>query len=54
MMWLMMRGQHSSAQQAADPHTQEELNRLRAEVTLLKQDRVADRDGSEPGTQPSA
>jgi hypothetical protein len=54
MMWLMMRGQHHSTQPTADPQTREELNRLRAEVTLLKQDRAADRDGSRPGPQASA
>jgi hypothetical protein len=54
MMWLMMRGQHHSAQQPSDPHTQEEINRLRAEITLLKQDRLAHRDDGQPGTQTSA
>ncbi len=54
VMWMMMRGQHGSTQQrTADPNTQEEINRLRAEITLLKQDRTtADKDAGEPGTQP--
>jgi hypothetical protein len=50
MMWMMMRGQHSAQHNAApDLNTQEELNRLRAEITLLKQDQQAAKDRSEPG-----
>ena len=53
MMWLMMRGQHGSQHNAApDPNTAEEINRLRAEITLLKQDRATDTHPTEPG--PSA
>jgi len=42
MMWLMMRGQHGQQHQqhVTDPNTQEEINRLRAEITLLQQDRA--------------
>lgn len=51
MMWLMMRGQYGQQHTAApDPNTAEEINRLRAEIALLKQDRTTDADRSEPGT----
>jgi hypothetical protein len=50
MMWLMMRGQHGAQHYAApDLNTQEEINRLRAEITLLKQDQQAAKDRSVPG-----
>ena len=54
MMWLMMRGQHGSTQHhGVDPATQEEINRLRAEISLLKQGRAATgHDASEPGAKP--
>jgi hypothetical protein len=44
MMWLMMRGHHGQQHRAADPNTVEEINRLRAEIALLKQDRIAETD----------
>ncbi|MEV4202995.1 hypothetical protein [Micromonospora globbae] len=53
MMWLMMRGQHGPTQHGLDPATQEEINRLRAEVALLKQDRTTTgHDAGEPGARP--
>jgi hypothetical protein len=63
MMWLMMRGQHGQQNNAADPNTQEEISRLRAEIALLKQDRAtgsakaqnepetSEQETSEPGTK---
>ena len=56
MMWLMMRGQHGSTQHGVDPATQEEINRLRAEIALLKQDRTTTtttgHDAGERGAKP--
>lgn len=52
IMWLTMRGQHGPAHQhTADPNTQEEINRLHAEITLLKQDRTTvEENAGEPRT----
>lgn len=50
MMWLMMRGQHGAQHHAIDPNTQEEINRLRAEITLLRQERATGDTPTEPGT----
>ncbi len=53
MMWIMMRGRHAPTRHTADPTTQEELNRLRAEVALLKQERATvAADADQPRTQP--
>ncbi len=50
MMWLMMRGQHGTHHNATDPNTQEEINRLRAEVALLRQERATGDRLTERGT----
>lgn len=50
MMWLMMRGQHGTQHNATDPNTQEEINRLRAEIALLQQERATGGTPTEPGT----
>lgn len=53
MMWLMMRGQHSSTQHGVDPAIQEEINRLRTEIALLKQESsTTGHDAGEPGAKP--
>ncbi len=52
VMVLMMRGHHAPAQNTTGRDLEEEVNRLRAEVALLKRDRdTAGQQSGDPGTR---